>query len=166
MAVLRCDLPFRQASPTGPPRAGAAPRDREGLRAALALARRRMPGRIVLGGHSYGGRQATILAAEAPELADALLCLAYPLHPPGRPARPRTEHFPRLRTPALFVHGDRDAFATLDELRAALAVVPAPTRLLPVTGASHDLGGPRAPARVPLDAVADALFGLLSRAGG
>src|SRR5262245_1573241 len=139
-AVLRCDLPFRQASPTGPPRAGWAHRDRDGLRAAAGVARRRAPGRLFLGGHSYGGRQASILAAEEPGLADALLLLSYPLHPPRRPAEPRTAHFPALPTPVLFVHGARDPFGSLEELREALALIPAPTRLLPVEGAGHDLG--------------------------
>ncbi len=146
IAVLRCDLPFRQASPTGPPRAGAAPRDREGLEAAVALARSRAAGRVFLGGHSYGGRQASILAAEEPSLADALLLLSYPLHPPRRPTERRTAHFPELRTPALFVHGTRDPFGSLEELREALALIPAPTRLLPIDGTGHDLG--RRPAAV------------------
>ena len=139
-AVLRCDLPFRQASPTGPPRAGSAPRDRDGLRAAVALARRRVARRVFLGGHSYGGRQASILAAEEPGLADALLLLSYPLHPPRRPTERRTAHFPQIRTRALFVHGTRDSFGSLDELRDALTLIPAPTRLLTIEGAGHDLG--------------------------
>jgi uncharacterized protein len=140
IAVLRCDLPFRQARPTGPPTASSAPRDREGLEAAVAMARSRAGGRIFLGGHSYGGRQASILAADEPALADALLLLSYPLHRPRRPTERRTAHFPQLRTPALFVHGARDRFGSLEELREALALIPAPTRLLPIDGAGHDLG--------------------------
>jgi predicted alpha/beta-hydrolase family hydrolase len=140
-AVLRCDLPFRQAAPTGPPRAGWAPRDRDGLRAAIAVARRQAPGaRVFLGGHSYGGRQASILAAEEPGLADALLLLSYPLHPPQRPTERRTAHFPQIRTPTLFVHGARDPFGSPEELQASLALIPAPTRLLTIEGAGHDLG--------------------------
>ena len=138
-SVLRCDLPFRQASPTGPPRRGAAPRDQEGLRRAVAAMRRLQPGRVCLGGHSYGGRQASLAAAEDPHLADALLLLSYPLHPPDRPAMLRTAHFPRLRTPALFVHGSRDPFGSLDEVRGALGLIPAPTRLLPVEDGTHAL---------------------------
>jgi predicted alpha/beta-hydrolase family hydrolase len=88
--VLRCDLPFRQARPSGPPSPADAARDREGLRAAVALGRGWAAGRVLLGGHSYGGRQASLLAAEEPDVADALLLLAYPLHPPARPAEPRT----------------------------------------------------------------------------
>ena len=143
VAVLRCDLPFRQARPHGPPSPAGAPRDRAGLRAAVAALARTGPGRIGLGGHSYGGRQATLLAAEEPALARALLLLAYPLHPPGRPGELRVAHFPRLRTPALFVHGTTDPFGSAAELRSALAGIPAPTALHLEPGVGHDLGASR-----------------------
>jgi len=143
ITVLRCDLPYRQASPTGPPSPATAPRDREGLRQALLAARRLAPGRAFLGGHSYGGRQTSILAADDPAVADALLLLSYPLHPPRRPTELRTAHFPRLRTPALFVHGSRDPFGSLPELQSALALIPARTVLLPIEGATHALAGNR-----------------------
>jgi uncharacterized protein len=94
LTVLRCDLPFRQLRPHGPPPRGSAERDQEGLRAAIASMRRQTSGRIFLGGHSYGGRQATMLAASQPGLVDRLLLLSYPLHPPQRPSELRTEHFP------------------------------------------------------------------------
>jgi len=137
--VLRFDLPFRQRRPRGPPSPSGAAADRAGLAQALAELRAIVPGRLFLGGHSYGGRQATLLAAADPELASALLLLSYPLHLPGRPERPRTEHFPRLSLPAVFVHGTRDPFGTIDELRAAVAVIPAPTQVITVEGAGHDL---------------------------
>lgn len=141
--VLRCDLPFRQARPQGPPPRGSAERDQQGLKAALASMRRQTSGRIFLGGHSYGGRQASMLAAES-GLVDCLLLLSYPLHPPQRPTdlrstALRTAHFPRLQTPAMFVHGARDGFATLDELTAALALIPARTELLSIPSAGHEL---------------------------
>src|SRR5262249_21874439 len=93
----------------------------------------------VLGGQSYGWRQATMLAADEPELVEGLLLFSYPLHPPGWPERLRTEHFPRLRVPCLFVHGSADPFGALAELRDAISLIPAPTRLLPVEPAGHDL---------------------------
>ena len=137
--ALRCDLPYRQARATGPPGAGGAERDRAGLAAATAALRGLGAGRVVLGGLSYGGRQSTMLAADRPDVADALLLLSYPLHPP-RQARPlRIAHFPRLTTPAVFVHGTRDPFGSIEELRAALVLIPGPTRLLVVEGAGHDL---------------------------
>jgi hypothetical protein len=85
-----------------------------------------------------------MVAAEHPGLADALLLLSYPLHPPRKPDQMRTAFFPDLRTPALFVHGTRDPFGSMEELRDAMALIPAPTDLLPVEGAGHDLrGAPR-----------------------
>ena len=140
MTVLRCDLPFRQMRPHGPPGAGSAARDREGLRQAAAAVRGIVPGRVFLGGHSYGGRQASMLAADDPSVAAALLLLSYPLHPPRRPAQLRTAHFPQLRVPSLFVAGSRDDFASVEELTAALALVPAQTRLLVIEGSGHSLG--------------------------
>jgi len=143
IAALRIDLPFRQARPKGPPAPAWAERDREGLRRALAALARRCPGRLVLGGHSYGGRQASMLLADAPGLAQGLLLLAYPLHPPGRPERRRTEHLITLRTPTVFVHGTRDPFGFIDELDEARGMMPGPTRLLAVREAGHDLGARR-----------------------
>jgi predicted alpha/beta-hydrolase family hydrolase len=139
VAVLRCDLPFRQARPHGPP-AGNGAADRAGLRRAVEVLREIAPGRVFLGGHSYGGRQGSMLAAEDPAVADGLLLLSYPLHPPAKPEQCRTAHFPALRAPALFVHGSRDPFGSQDEMRTALSLIPAATELLTIEGAGHDLG--------------------------
>ena len=156
IAALRIDLPFRQARPKGPPSPAWAERDREGLRRALAALARRCPGRLVLGGHSYGGRQASMLLADAPGLAQGLLLLAYPLHPPGRPERRRTEHLITLRTPTVFVHGTRDPFGFIDELDEARGMMPGPTRLLAVRDVGHDLGA-RGDAAFAAAAVAELL---------
>ncbi len=145
--VLRCDLPFRQARPGGPPSPGGAANDREGLRATAAVLRGIAAGRVFLGGHSYGGRQASMLAASDPTVADGLLLLSYPLHPPRRPSQLRTAHFPELKTPAIFVHGSRDPFGTLEEMRSALQLISAQTALVEIEGAGHDLKGARFPAR-------------------
>jgi predicted alpha/beta-hydrolase family hydrolase len=138
--VVRYDLSFRQARPHGPPRPGDAARDRDGLREEMEKLRAKQSGEVWMGGQSYGGRQASMLAAEAPGLADRLLLLSYPLHPPGKPAQLRTAHLPNLRAPALFVHGSRDPFGTLEELKAAIALIPAPTQMLSIDGVGHDLG--------------------------
>lgn len=137
--VLRYDLPFRIARPAGPPFPAAAARDREGVAAAIDAARQMVRGRVIAGGHSYGGRQTSMLAAERPHAADALLLLSYPLHPPKKPEQKRTSHFPELRTPALFVHGTSDGFGSPEELREAMSLIPARTDLLVVEGAGHDL---------------------------
>src|SRR6185437_14735556 len=79
---------------------------------------------LYLAGQSYGGRQSSMVAAEDHRLADGLLLLSYPLHPPGNPARLRVEHFPALKTAALFVHGTRDPFGSVDEMKAAIQSIP------------------------------------------
>jgi uncharacterized protein len=139
-SVLRCDLPFRQKKPTGPPFPGNAERDRDGLRNAVMALRKNVAGRIFVGGHSYGGRQASILCAAEHELVSGLLLLSYPLHPPRKPEQLRTQHLPNLRTPSLFVHGTRDPFGSIEELRRALHLIPAKTELIAVEDAGHDLG--------------------------
>ncbi len=145
--VLRCDLPFRQDRPYGPPSPFDGKRDRAGLKNALAAIGNQVNGKVYLGGHSYGARQSSILCAEAEESRQALpvqvaglLLLSYPLHPPKKPEQLRTQHFFHLQTPALFVAGTRDPFATIAELEQALKLIPAKTKLMQVEGAGHDLG--------------------------
>jgi uncharacterized protein len=149
VTVLRCDLPYRQSRSFGPPGPGDAARDRAGLNNALAAMRKVVSGRLFLGGHSYGGRQSSMLCAEVskaelsqPEstLVTALLLLSYPLHPPRKPEQQRTQHLPDLRTPTLFVQGTRDPFGSIAEMEQALKMIPAKTRLLVMEGAGHDLG--------------------------
>jgi predicted alpha/beta-hydrolase family hydrolase len=137
--AFRGDLAYRQERPTGPPRGNSA-RDREGIRRVAQELRALAPGvPLCLAGHSYGGRQCSMLAAEDAEAADALLLLSYPLHPPRELDKPRTGHFPELRIRALFVHGTRDPFGSIAELEAALRLIPAKTKLIPVEGAPHGL---------------------------
>jgi predicted alpha/beta-hydrolase family hydrolase len=138
--VLRCDLPFRQQRRSGPPIPGNAEPDRAGLRNAVAVLRKGIAGRIFLGGHSYGGRQATMLCAAEPELVSGLLLLSYPLHPPRKPEQLRIQHLPNLRTPSLFVQGSRDPFGSVEEMTSALQLIPGKTDLMKVEGAGHDLG--------------------------
>jgi predicted alpha/beta-hydrolase family hydrolase len=138
--VLRCDLPFRKERRSGPPFPGSAERDRAGLRNAVAVLRKNVAGRIFLGGHSYGGRQATMLCAAEPELVAGLLLLSYPLHPPRKPEQLRVQHLPSLRAPSLFVQGTRDPFGSIEEMTKALQLIPAKTVLMQVEGAGHDLG--------------------------
>jgi uncharacterized protein len=139
LTVLRFDLPFRQLRPQGPPPRGSSERDQRGIRAAIASMRRQVTGRLFLGGHSYGGRQESILAAAEPGLVDRLLLLSYPLHPPQQPSELRTGHFPQLQAPALFVHGTRDGFGSIAQMEEALTLIPARTELLSVPGRGHEL---------------------------
>jgi hypothetical protein len=138
-AVLRCDLPFRQQRSFGPPRPGDAARDRLGLKNAVAAMKKLSPGRLFLGGQSYGGRQASMLLAEE-SVADGLLLFSYPLHPPGKPDQPRTQHLPQIKVPAMFVHGSHDPFGTIEEVDVARKLIAGKTLLFPVDGAGHDLG--------------------------
>jgi predicted alpha/beta-hydrolase family hydrolase len=140
VTVLRCDLPFRQSRRSGPPRPGDAKRDREGLQCAVAALRKLVQGRVFLGGQSYGGRQATMLVAEEPQLVDGLLLTSYPLHPPGKPQQLRVEHFPKITVPAFFVEGTKDPFATVDEMKAAVKLIPSRTEIMVIEGVGHDLG--------------------------
>lgn len=139
ISVLRCDLPFRQRRPHGPPSPASAAVDQAGLRGAAERLQRECGGRVFLGGQSYGGRQASMLSAAEPQAASGLLLLSYPLHPPGKPAQLRTKHLPDLKVPVLFVHGTKDPFGTIAEIEAARKLVPAPTQLLPVPDAGHSL---------------------------
>jgi uncharacterized protein len=139
ISVLRIDLPFRQRKRFGPPSPATASHDREGLREAVSELKSRLSGPVFLGGQSYGGRQATILASEATGLVQGLVLLSYPLHAPGRPNDVRTSHFPSLSAPALFAQGAKDPFGSLEEMRSALRLIPAPTKLVPIEGAGHDL---------------------------
>ena len=138
--VLRCDLPYRQTRSYGPPGPADAARDRAGLKNAIAAFREIVSGRRFLAGHSYGGRQSSMLCAEQPDLVPGLLLLSYPLPPPRKPEQQRTQHLPDLRTPTLFVHGTRDPFGSTAEIEQALKMIPAKTELLAIEGAGHDLG--------------------------
>ena len=155
--MLRCDLPFRQVRPWGPPGPTDAVHDREGLKNAIAALKKVLENRIeespllakaarngaphiFLGGHSYGGRQASMLCSEESAIAAGLLLLSYPLHPPRRPEQQRTQHLPDLNTPSLFVHGTRDPFGSIEDLEQAIKMIPGKNKLMVVEGAGHDLG--------------------------
>jgi predicted alpha/beta-hydrolase family hydrolase len=139
LTVLRVNLPFRQQRPSGPPRPGDAVIDQAGLKNAVLSMLSLGAKRVFLGGHSYGGRQATMLCASEPNLVSGLVLFSYPLHPPAKPGQLRTKHFPDLKTPAMFVHGTRDGFGSLQEMEKALKEIPAKTRLVPMEGVGHEL---------------------------
>jgi uncharacterized protein len=84
-----------------------------------------------------------------------LLLFSYPLHPPRKPDQLRTRHFPRLTTPAFFVHGARDPFATTAEMNSALELIPGPHAMLEVDGAGHDLRPKKTADELPSRVVAE-----------
>ncbi len=136
--AVRYDLPYRRRRPKGPP-SGSSTADQAGIADAVGLARTLTDGPVVAGGHSYGGRM-TSMAVALGLRVDVLTVFSYPLHPPGKPERARTEHLPRITVPTVFTHGTSDPFGAIDEVRAAAAMIPAPTEVIEVTGARHDLG--------------------------
>ena len=81
-----------------------------------------------------------MVVAENAYPVDLLTLFSYPVHPPGKPERARTEHLPDISVPTVFTHGTSDPFGTIDEVRAAAALIPAPTEIIEITGARHDLG--------------------------
>jgi predicted alpha/beta-hydrolase family hydrolase len=137
--AVRYNLPYRRRRPKGPP-SGSAASDEAGVAEAIALAHTLTKGPVIAGGHSYGGRMTSMAIADQAVAVDVLTLFSYPLHPPGKPERARTDHLPRITAPTVFTHGTADPFGTIDELRLAVALIPAPTEIVEVTGARHDLG--------------------------
>jgi predicted alpha/beta-hydrolase family hydrolase len=108
------------------------------------ISRRRSP--LVLGGHSMGGRMASMVAAGvdgagAVRNLAGLVLLGYPLHPPKKPDKLRVEHLPDIAVPCLFISGTRDEFGTSDELEHWTATIPAAVEHIWLDGARHDLKG-------------------------
>ena len=138
VAVERMDFPYRRAGRKAPDRAPVLIEAvREGA-AELATRTGLRPEQIALGGRSMGGRMCSMAVAEGLP-ARALVLIAYPLHPPGKPERARTEHLPALHLPCLFLSGTRDAFGTPAELEAATATIPGPVTHVWVDGGDHGL---------------------------
>jgi predicted alpha/beta-hydrolase family hydrolase len=136
--AVRYNLPYRRRRPKGPP-SGSAAADRAGVAEAVAAARALTDGPVIAGGHSYGGRMTSMAIADDGVAVDLLTLSSYPLHPPGKPERARTEHLPRIGVPTVFVHGTADPFGGIDELAVAANLVGGPTELVEITGARHDL---------------------------
>ena len=121
--VLRYNYPYKERSrSTGrdlpPDRASVL--EEAHAHALATLAEHAGGGRLLLAGKSMGGRISTHLAAKGERCA-GLVLFGYPLHPPRQPEKTRSEHFPAIAQPALFLQGTRDEFAELELLREALA---------------------------------------------
>ncbi len=139
--AVRYNLPYRRRRPTGPP-SGSAATDRAGIVEAITVCRDLADGPLIAGGHSYGGRQTSMVVAAgetSPIKVDVLTLFSYPVHPPGKPERPRTEHLPEITVPTVFTHGTSDPFGTPGEVRDAAAMIAAPTEVVEIAGARHDL---------------------------
>ena len=140
LAVARADFPYRKAGRKAPDKPAVLVRtvveEAEALVAAAGVA----PDRLFLGGRSMGGRICSMAVAEGLPAA-GLVLISYPLHPPGRPERLRTDHFGAITVPCLFVSGTRDAFGTPAELEAATAGIHAPVTHVWLEGCDHALRG-------------------------
>lgn len=152
--AVRCNMPYRQRRPKGPP-----PRAERGLgelAAVLAGVAHAVPDAAawVLGGKSYGGRLATMVAAVAQGVDRivardvvpwpvGVLCYSYPLHPPDTPDKVRVAHWPDIDVPVLFLEGSNDPFGGPDELAPHLALLTAESTVVPVAGGDHSLHVPR-----------------------
>jgi predicted alpha/beta-hydrolase family hydrolase len=136
--AVRYNLPYRRRRPTGPP-SGSAATDRAGIVEAITVCRDLADGPLIAGGHSYGGRQTSMVVASGDAAVDALTLFSYPVHPPGKPERPRTEHLPDITVSTVFTHGTSDPFGTPSEVRDAAAMIAAPTEVVGIAGARHDL---------------------------
>lgn len=146
--VRRMDFPYRKAGRRAPDRAPVL------LRAVVEEAATLIgAGPLVLGGRSMGGRMCSMAVAESLRVPESkagpalsvdavvagLLLVSYPLHPPGRPDKLRTDHFPAITVPALFVSGTRDAFGTPAELESATSAIPGPVTHHWIPGKDHAL---------------------------
>jgi predicted alpha/beta-hydrolase family hydrolase len=142
---LRFDFPYRRAGRRAPDRP---PVLLEAVREAateLSGTTGLAPNRLVLGGRSMGGRYCSMAVADPddPLPTLGLLLLGYPLHPAGKPEALRTEHFPRLTVPVLFVSGDRDALAGKAALERWSGTIPGPVSFHWLAGADHGYRVPK-----------------------
>jgi predicted alpha/beta-hydrolase family hydrolase len=96
---------------------------------------------IVIGGRSMGGRMCSMAVADSqdPLAVAGLILLAYPLHPPGKPEKSRTEHLHRVSVPSLWISGTRDTFGSTDELSSAMEMLAGPSTAHFIAGKGHDL---------------------------
>jgi predicted alpha/beta-hydrolase family hydrolase len=138
VVVERMDFPYRLAGRKAPDRPAVLIEAVGAGAAALAARAGVAPGQVALGGRSMGGRMCSMAVAEGLPAA-ALVLIAYPLHPPGKPDRARTEHLPSLHVPCLFVSGTRDSFGTPAELEAATATIAGPVTHVWIDGGDHGL---------------------------
>ena len=161
--VVRFNFLYREKGGRAPDRM---PRLQACFSAVVNRVRTEFPGeKLVIGGRSMGGRVASMLAAEGFS-CDALLLLAYPLHPAGRPEQLRDAHLPSIRVPVLCVNGTRDALCTPQLMKRAIERVTAPWEMVWLEGADHSFHVLKSSGRTDSDVmaqVADAAQAWISR---
>ena len=95
------------------------------------------PKAVLLGGRSFGGRVCSVAVSEG-TIAAGLVLLSYPLHPPGKPENLRTEHFPKINVPCLFISSDNDPFGSPKEFASNFKLIDAPVTSLFLAGGGHN----------------------------
>jgi uncharacterized protein len=142
IAVLTFNFPYTEAHRRAPDRPEVL---LACFRAVVAFARAHLRGHgpLLIGGKSLGGRMASHLAADGEPDVAGLLCLGYPLHPPGRPEQLRVKHLPRIAVPVLIVQGARDVFGTPEELSLHTSAIPGRVTLEVVEGGDHSFKQPK-----------------------
>jgi predicted alpha/beta-hydrolase family hydrolase len=138
LPVTRVDFPYRKAGRKAPDRPPVLLQSVRDDAAQFAAEHVIDPRRVAFGGRSMGGRMCSIAVAEGLPAA-GLVLISYPLHPPGKPDRLRTEHFPAIDVPCLFVSGDRDSFGTRDELESATTAIEGPVTHVWIERGRHEL---------------------------
>jgi len=135
--VVTFDFPYKRLQKSAPDRP---PVLEQSFREVVAAARRwSQADRLFIGGKSMGGRIATHLAAQGLESLSGVVCLGYPLHPPGKPQQLRVAHLPSIAVPVLVIQGERDTFGTPDELRPHLEAMKAEVHLHVIPRGDHSL---------------------------
>jgi uncharacterized protein len=158
VTAMRFNFPYAEAGRRTPDRP---PLALDAWRAALAEAASRAQGTpLVASGKSFGGRMASLLAAEMGKAfpAAALVFLGYPLHAPGKPEQPRTAHLPSVAVPMLFIQGTRDTLARFDLVTDVVNGLGASAELHSVEGGDHSFRAKGA--RRPDDAIGRELGGV------
>jgi len=136
--VERIDFPYRLAGRRAPDRAPVLVAAVVAAAGELASTMGVRQDQIALGGRSMGGRVCSMAVAEGLAAA-ALVLVSYPLHPPGKPAKLRVEHFEGIEVPCLFVSGTRDQFGTPAELGIATAAISGPVTHVFIENGDHGL---------------------------
>jgi predicted alpha/beta-hydrolase family hydrolase len=144
LGVVRFNFLYKEK---GSSRPDSMPKAMGTLAAVVEKARSELgPKRLIIGGRSFGGRAASMLAAEGFD-ADGLLLLAYPLHPPGQPEKLRDAHLPSITMPVIFFSGTRDPFCTPEIMERVLKTVKAPWTMHWLDGADHSFHVPKSSGR-------------------
>jgi predicted alpha/beta-hydrolase family hydrolase len=140
LEVKRMDFPYTLAGRRAPDRPPVLVAAVVTEAASLAAAPDLAADRVFLGGRSMGGRMCSMAVAEGLPAA-GLVLISYPLHPPGRRDKMRTDHFGLLDVPCLFISGTSDSFGSTAELEVALELIPGPVTVHFIERGDHGLRG-------------------------